>query len=475
MRSSKKHKKSSISLLNKFSIEKITRKIEGYGYEYSLGKYMAHSAIALAAAIVMSIIFSLEISKVIILLIAVLAAFPAILLSQFAYLNNNDRFENIVNYLDQMIISFKQSPKILTALESTLDLVDGEMKRCVNEAIAIIINDSETVNVYEKAFKVIEKEFRCSRIATLHRFIINVERENSVNYQQSIDTLYFDIRSWVTRTYQYQKELKSVKSKIVLIIGISVGIAGVFTMLLGNAEEQLNKNYEIQILGSEIYQISTLIFFISFIGIYTFLNSKITGNWLINDLDNKKEKLIAGYIKKVNVDSKRKGFIPKPGMKRRKNAVEKELCKEFPVWLRDLAINLNHMVVIKAITNSLNYCSEIMKAFVSDFLKEVEKDPNSIRPYINFLGIYNVKELQTAFKTLYSIRMMSAEDSQRQINDLVSRNQQLLETSERIRNEDSISYVSFISMIPMLILSFKLICDLGIMLFAFLSLSKGVM
>jgi hypothetical protein len=116
-----------------------------------------------------------------------------------------------------------------------------------------------------------------------------------------------------------------------------------------------------------------------------------------------------------------------------------------------------------------------MKAFVSDFLKEVEKDPNSIRPYINFLGIYNVKELQTAFKTLYSIRMMSAEDSQRQINDLVSRNQQLLETSERIRNEDSISYVSFISMIPMLILSFKLICDLGIMLFAFLSLSKGVM
>ena len=37
------------------------------------------------------------------------------------YANNNSRFENIVNYMDQMIISFKHTPKILLSLENTLD------------------------------------------------------------------------------------------------------------------------------------------------------------------------------------------------------------------------------------------------------------------------------------------------------------------------------------------------------------------
>lgn len=460
--------------LKKWKYKEISKEIAGYGYEYSLKKYMVHSGLLLTAVVLVSIFFSLELVNIVIVSIAALIAFPLILLSQFKYANNNARFENIVNYMDQMIISFKHTPKILLSLENTLDLVDGEMKKCVVKAIDVIQKDTQSTNVYEKAFSIMEKEFKCSRLSTLHRFLINVEKQNSVNYRESLDVLYFDVRAWVTRVYQYQAELKNVKSKIVLILGISIGIAGIFTMLLGKCEAQLQNSVSAEILGHPAYQISTTIFFIIYIVIYTFLSGKVTGNWLVNDVDNQKENLICKYIDKIDRYEKGKTKTKPFNYGKKKKAVERELVKEFPVWLRDVAVTLNNMVVVQAISNSLNYSSKIMKKFLINFMDEVEKNPNSIKPYTNFLGVYNAKELQTAFKTLYSIRTMGVEESQKQVNDLISRNQQLLETAERMRNEHSIAYISFISMVPMVILSFKLIVDLGLMLVMFLSMSKGV-
>lgn len=497
-------------VFSNLSFKNLNKQIQGYGYEYSFKSYMYQIILVLIAIVTVSYFFMLEIPKIMVVGFIAFLVFPIIVIAQFRYLNNNDRFEQMVNYMDQMILSFKQKPKILFAMESTLDLIDGKLKECVLEAIDIIKNDPSE-NIYEKAFKVIEKEFKCSRLYTLHRFILNVEKENSVNYQESIDNLYTDIRSWVTRTYQYQAELSNTKKKIVIILGLSLGISAFFTHVLQTAEEQVAGRYEFNILGSEVYQIVTMLFLISFILIFAFLNSKINGQWLINDVDNKKETLVAKYIDYLaNYDKKKEvknsiiasifgillfaaGIIIKNQMiivlgvvvtifillkgnmkyKSRKKAVEKELLKEFPVWMRDIAINLNNMVVVRAIRQSVNNASLVMKSFLNNFLKAVEKEPNSIKPYINFLGMYNVMELQTAFKTLYAIKSLSKEDSQRQINDLIVRNQTLLEASERMRNQDSLAGVSFISMLPMVLLSLKLIIDLGLMLVAFLSLTNG--
>ena len=42
-------------------------------------------------------------------------------------------------------------------------------------------------------------------------------------------------------------------------------------------------------------------------------------------------------------------------------------------------------------------------------------------------------------KSLYSIKQQSPEDSSRQISDIIIRNQGLMETSERIKNENQIA------------------------------------
>lgn len=497
--------------LKNLSYKNLSANIKGYGYDYSFSKYMLSVIVVLAAIVGASYLYSLHLVYTLIVAAAAIIALPIIITAQFAYISNNDRFEQIVNYLDQMILSFKRNPKILEALENTEELVDGKMKECVKRAIHIIKTDTKSKNVYAKALLVIEKEYRCSRLRTLHRFLMNVESENSTAYQTGLDNLYFDIRSWVTRTYQYQADLASTKKKIVIVMGLSLGIAAFFSHVLQSSQEKMSANYDFNVMDNPVYQIATVIFLLLFIIIFCFLNTKVNGYWLVNDIseidegtvqryldevknysgiiDNLKQPIIAacfgGILAVVGVIIHKKLIVllgialavflllkRKLSYNKKKKTIERELLKEFPMWMRDVAILLNNMVVVRAVRQSLRTASPILKPFIRDFLKEEEKDPVSIRPYINFLGGYNVSELSTAVKTLYSIRILSAEDSQRQVNDLIQRNQELLANSEKLRHQDSIGSVTMISMLPMVILSFKLIIDMGVMLLQFMSMTS---
>lgn len=497
--------------LKNLSYKNLSASIKGYGYDYSFSKYMVGVIVTLIAIVGAGYLYSLHLVYTLIVATAAIIALPIIIVAQFSYISNNDRFEQIVNYLDQMILSFKRNPKILEALENTVPLVEGDMKKCVMQAIKIIKTDAKSKNVYAKAFLVIEKEFKCSRLRTLHRFLMNVESENSTAYHKGLDNLYFDVRSWVTRTYQYQADLADTKKKIVIVMGLSLGIAAFFSYVLQSSQEKMSVNYNFNVIDNPVYQIATVIFLLLFIIIFCFLNTKVNGYWLVNDISNIDEKVIDRYLNEVKnysgiIDNIKQPIIAasfgavlaivgiiihkkfivllgivvavflllkrKLSYNKKKKTIERELLKEFPIWMRDVAILLNNMVVVRAVRSSLRTAAPILKPFIRDFLKEEEKDPVSIKPYLNFLGNYNVSELSTAVKTLYSIRILSAEDSQRQINDLVKRNQELLANAEQLRHQDSIGSVTMISMLPMVILSFKLIIDMGVMLLQFMSMTS---
>ena len=492
-------------------------KIQGYGYNYSVSKYVLTAIAVLSAMVIISYFYELKLAAIIALAVLALLMLPSIILSQYRYLYNNGRFEQLVDYMEQMIISFKQNPKILYALESCTDIVEGEIKTCVEEAINIITTDTTTENVYEKALGVIEKQFPNSRLRTLHRFLINVENVNSVAYQESIDTLYFDIRSWVTRVYSFQKQIANMKSKLSIIMGLSLLVAAAFVQIIVVVENSLKNStdpaemdemfgnpdmFTINVTGHPISQITSILFIGLFILMYMIMCSRIHGNWLVNDLSKEDpDRLYKEMDYIVNFDGKKSlktgavlgviiggafavlGFIIwKPlallglamffilmfkghlSYKSKKKHIEKELIKEFPVWMRDVAINLNNMVVVKAIEDSKDTASPVIKPFITHFLEEIEKDPVSIRPYKEFLGIYSISEINTAIKILYSVKMLNKDDAQRQINDLISRNQILLEESEQMKNDDALSGVSAIALIPMLLMIFKLLADMMLLM-----------
>ena len=165
---------------------------------------------------------------------------------------------------------------------------------------------------------------------------------------------------------------------------------------------------------------------------------------------------------------------PSVSYRSRKKAVEKALVREFPMWLREISVRLNNMIVIRAIEESIEDSAPVLRGFLEKFIEETGKDPTSIRPYNEFLGNYSAAELSTAFKTLYAVQTLSKEDSKKYVNDLIERNQVLIEKAERMRNEDSLAGITFISLMPMLLMSFKLILDMGLLIAGFMSFSKGI-
>lgn len=498
--------------LKNMSLDHLTREIQGYGYDFKATDYIKNVALILVAMVAASIFFGLKWWGIAILAAAILMAFPIITLAQVEITSNNDDFEQIIAYIEQMIISFKNNPKILLSMKEAVPIVEGKMRERVEEAIHIIETDAKSPDVYQRAFAVLENEYKCSRIRTLHRFIYTVESENSENYSESLDNLYMDVKEWQKRTYKFQAALASTKGQLTILLGASIAIAGLFAYLMRTVEKSIvDEKGEtlIHIISHPAYQVATIVFFILFIIIYTVVNTKINGNWLVNDLESPRDRETIRLMKQIALDdpaTSRKnryiaviilvlpilayGIIAKSklvlvaalifgvvtlkigeaGKKKKKLKVQDELKQEFPLWMRDVAISLKNRVVVRAIIETENSAAYVMRPFIRMFLVNIEQDPASIVPYMEFFGPYKTHELTTAIKTLYSIRTLSAEDSQRQVNDLIERNQELLAESERIRQENSVAGIGFIGLLPMVLMSFLLMVYLVVMLVQFLAL-----
>lgn len=513
MRSSRGRKKKTIkeghSMKNPFALQK---EIEGWGFHYSLKMCLLQIAVVLIGIAVIGRLYMLSDVRMVILAIAAIAAFPVIVRSQYRFLAGNRDFREAVQYMEQMVLFFKQSPKILSSMKNTMITAEGALKERIQEAIFIIENDVSGDDVFEKAFEKMESAYPCARMRSMHKFMIQVEMGNSLHYQQGADSMYFDIQSWVERVYRYQKELSNIKNKLSIVLLLSIGIAAFFSRLLLKAEESLPSQYGMHLVDSLIYQNAALIYLLLFILLFVLLTSKITGSWLVNDIkeDGQEEMLKRmEYVEDGNLKKRmrksalmslcgviiaggsmvlhfRAGIVAGlvlaililiwPGvlLRKRKKMVERTLMKDFPIWMREVSIHLYDMVPMRAIAMTMDTASMVMKNFLTRFLEQTERDPASLEPYLNIFRIYRAEELTASFKTLFTIRNLSADDAQRQITELVRRNQKQLEQGERLRNEDYLAGVTFLSIFPMLLMSLYLMTNLLLILGGFLSLSKGV-
>ena len=103
---------------------------------------------------------------------------------------NNHRlkeFSDVDIYLHQMVYSFIRNPKIHTALSDTYAVADGRLKKLIQEALDEL-EYSMSEYVYEEALGIIENNYQCSRIRTLHRFLISVETKGG-RYKNALQVL----------------------------------------------------------------------------------------------------------------------------------------------------------------------------------------------------------------------------------------------------------------------------------------------
>lgn len=486
-----------------FSIQALKTEINGYGFSYSIKDYAVTLLLVIAALVGAGIFYSLKIPFLAVILLSFVIMMPGMITTQFKYIYEQKKFTDAVDYMEYMLYEFKKKPKILYALRAAEDSCTGDIKKRIKKAIDYIENGVYRNNLYKEAFYFIEEGYDCERMAVVHQFLMKIEAEGG-EYQDSLNIILDDIKSWTERTYEFQKEKANIKQKVLITIILSLIMCAILTKVSAQVYD---------ITDSMLYQSVTTGLLIAFILLFAAVQKKLSGSWLIGDATPRKKMfqqyalalvgdvktlrqkelpnaiiyaalgllfLFGGGLFPVISQFKNLGYLliifagftyfikPSSDIKAAKNNTIKEINKEFPSWFRNLAINLQKETVHVSIKQSLKDAPLVLKPSLISLIKELDDDPVTMKPYINFLSTFELPDISSAMKMLYSLNEAGQDEVVTQINTLVTRNNQLLEKSERLKNSDSIAITGYLVVLPMVFSLVKMIVDMALILVGFM-------
>ncbi|MBR0419242.1 MAG: hypothetical protein IJI66_08740 [Erysipelotrichaceae bacterium] len=471
-------------------------KMAQYGNEFGFREYFFYIVGIMGSIIFVGYVSKLNIRYMIYLGLLSLLIIPVLIVSIVNQRNEQKRFEMVASYLTSSLPIFVRNPKILYTLEEVSDLIEYRIQDVVFKAIDYIKTNITDVNAEETALAMIEKEFPNSRITATHKLMLSIEAKNSKDYEAPCLILYDDVENWINRVYEYQKDLKNRRTKLIMLTIMTIFMNCMFIWIY-NTNEAFSgfENYP-------IYQISTFIFLLSMLVVLTLAISKLHGAWIVNDSNiNDIRKAEAAYNDlKIKRKPIRKGdiiisiillimfgfcaiylrnapfsimclfgiiLVLSATATRKANNIRrvgKAMSLEFPAWLRTVSINLKNMTVMNAIDETKQFASSILREEIDKFEVEEYADPISIRPYVNFLKEYDLPDVTSSMKVLYSIQNLGAMDVQTQISGLITRTQRLLEKSEKIRNEDNLNGIELLGFIPMGLFTAQTLVSLFLMM-----------
>lgn len=470
------------------------KQIVGYGFEYSFGSFVKKTILVVSGILFFGKLYGLRWQCMSVIGIAVILTLPTIIASQFQYVYEQQKFSDVVSYLEQMIYAFKKKPKVLNALRDTQEIMTGDIKETVAKSILYLEKGVYQTNLYRESFERIEKEYACERMYALHSFLEEVEIKGG-EFQGSIDILLEDIKSWTARVYQFQKQRKLIKNNITFAIGLALFICFATTKMFPE---------EFSIKSNWIYQITTTVVMILFLWLYVLVQTKMNGSWLKKDVVNEKRIqkdyqmveqtkertmrirfmpmfallgvfLCCGIMIKKNLVTA--GSIlgiyllwtqPKRSVKAAKKRLAREIEKAFPIWMRNLSLSMQRENIAVAIENSFATAPFVLKNPLQQLIEALREDVVSIKPYTHFLEEYDIPEISSSMKMLYSLNMMGKEEIVKQVDTLIERNTKLLDQAEKLREEDTTAITGFLVAAPMVISLGKLVVDLMLMIFTFL-------
>ena len=165
---------------------------------------------------------------------------------------------------------------------------------------------------------------------------------------------------------------------------------------------------------------------------------------------------------------------PGMGLKMAKKRMVREVDKAFPVWIMEISLLLQTDNPQVALTKSVDRAPYVLQESLQKLVSEMEKNPAAINPYLGFMTEFDLPDVQSFLRMLYSMSESGSEDFKKQIIFMVERNNRLLDKSERIINEDKTAGTGMLVLIPMVTGSLKMMTDLGVFLMSLLSLTQGM-
>ena len=450
--------------------------------------------IVLVAAI-FGLLYKLELPYIAAIGIIGLVFSPMVILQMMKGRYHTTMFSLANNYMEQFLYSFKRNGTVLNALLEIATIFDeGIFHEALEKAIEHIQYTTDSEDPEREALDIVGEFFHCERIDAIHSFVIGAQRRGG-DAGGSILLLAKNRAMWAERVMNLQKEFQIVKRNIMIALVATMLICILPLYLLGG---------DLDISSIPLCQISAVILIGICMLIYVKADKKLCRSWIEKEVDStgmgKKYLQVRDYDEaKEAKSSQKRAIIPvilfigafiyfkniavlvagvvvvlfflnqhKIGHSLAMKKVAREIEKQFPNWLMEVALLLQTDNVQMAIRKSMDSAPEVLVYALEDLIDQLEEDPNAIEPYHRFLKEYRNPDVQSAMKMLYALSSGNAGDVTKQVEELIDRNNAMMDKAEKLEQEDKIAGMKVYILLPSLLASFKLMVDMALLLVVFL-------
>lgn len=481
----------SLSYLNP---NKMAQAITGFGYKPSAKSLAMWYIVYALATVGIGLVLQMHWIYIILMLLCGVIFMPGVIVRYFYNQNENRRFSDVNIYMEQMLYSFRVHSMVFPALcDLETQFTDGLMHDCIVKAKEYILNpkkdDAEPVKT---ALKFIEDEYYCDKLITIHRFMCNVEKLGGT-YRSTIQLLLKDRAAWEKRQLQIQKDRKQKKTQVVLSIIVSVLICVIFTRTLPA---------DLEIMSSSIVQIDTVVMWFFMVMLFCKADKKVSVNLLASIEARSEDRQLKKYVKITTWDESKQIktsfvwcvivavitllvwavfksdwiaivgvilaifmlFQHKLDYRLTFKSLIDDIRLAFPRWMIEISLLLQTESVQVALVKSYNDAPAVLKPELELLMQRLKEAPESSAPFIDFFGDFVLRDIQSAMKMLYSIQAGTGGDPDTQISDIIERNNQMLEITERKIADNAMASLDTQFLMPLIITGGKLMIDMMVFL-----------
>jgi hypothetical protein len=493
----------------------LATEVHVYGYNFS---WQTHALLFLCGIMgigVVGLIFQLQYNLLIICMIVMMFLIPTAVRYTYRQMYEQKRFADVTTYMEQMLYSFEVNKKVLAALKETQETFEeGKMRDCIDRAIAYIeagVSNSEN-GILREGLSFIEEQYGCTKLLSVHELLVNSE-DYGGNTDKSIFLLRHDVEEWKRRGYMLQERKKAANTDNILSIIVATAICAVTLYVLNYTGSKFPNGEEFNLFKNPVIQVTSFIYIL--LMMFAFMRSMRgqAQSWLNEEaiIDNK---MVASSYKTVmnyNEEKERRksvviaipfavmsgvafvyqlnwlgiiGFLViiftlrqyKIGYNIASNDVRNALYICMPQWFMQLALLLQHNNVAVSIAKSVESAPPVLKPELQMLLARLSEAPGQLSSYTDFCRKFDVPEVQSCMKMLHTISEAGVGNSDEQINDLITRVNEMQDQADKIQNNKIEYKMKTIFGVPVLASSAKMFVDfcIGVMvMFAMLQNMGG--
>lgn len=408
-----------------------------------------------------------------------------------------NRFYEVCEYMDSILYIFQREEKIEKTFENLyMVLGDSHMRKTIRKALDYMKMTFDESEVYRDAMKLVEEEYPCERVKSIHDFMYQVELLGG-EIKRPTNILIEDKNCWEARIVSAMESRRKMFVQVVLSVIASIMICGLI-MHLPIRNVDISGNVFVQIVSVIVLVIDEFIILraqkylsadwisieeikgqdVSEKSIERFRNLRknqsnviwnvigclIIGGGIVCHLFHLPLLSILFFVvAMICINQKRISFMLLD------KKIKRAIRQVFPDWLLNLVLLMQTENVQVSIGRSVDNAVPIMRKELIILKDKLELEPEAVEPYHDFFGDFAIPEVHSAMGMLYSLSMGDSNQGDKQMEELLKRNLIMMDEAKKgeLANSDARMYLLFLA--PVLSAALKLLVDMLMVMMAFLS------